>query len=87
MRELARTDRRRALDLAANLTDDARFVLQHDALRRLAEDDALAALRYVQALPASPYSQQLQQVLAVFYGQQHPEAALAWAREADGHRA
>jgi len=85
MRELSRTDPRRALDLAANLTDGARFVLQHDALRRLAEDDALAALHYVQALPPTPHSQELQQVLAVFYGQQHPEAALAWAREADGH--
>jgi hypothetical protein len=84
MRELSRADPRRALDLAARLTDDARFALQQDALRQLAEDDALAALRYVQGLSAGRDSQQLRQVVAVFYGEQHPDAALAWARAIEG---
>lgn len=80
IRDLSRVEPRRALELAERLSNAARMMVQQDAIGRLAQDDALTALRYVEELPAGPQRQQLQQFVAVFYGRQDPEGALAWAR-------
>jgi hypothetical protein len=49
-------------------------------LMNLARDDALAALRHIDALPPGGDREQLRSVIAQTYGRTDPAAAIAWAQ-------
>lgn len=80
LREIARLDPHRALDLSARLPASVRLGVEQTALASLAQRDAEAALQYVSRLPPGQQQQVVRQSLARAYGKQNPDAALAWAR-------
>ena len=80
LREVARLDPYRALELSASLPASMRIGVEQAALASLAQRDPEAALQYVTRLPPGQQQQIVRQSLARAYGKQNPEAALAWAR-------
>ncbi len=79
LREVARLDPYRALELSARLPAAVRIAVEQTALQSLAQRDPEAALQYLSRLPPGQ-QQQVRQSLSRAYGKQDPEAALAWAR-------
>jgi hypothetical protein len=79
LRDIARLDPYRALELSARLPAAVRVGVEQSALQSLAQRDPEAALQYISRLPPGQ-QQQVRQSLARAYGKQDPEAALAWAR-------
>ncbi len=79
LREVARLDPHRALELSARLPAAVRIAVEQTALQSLAQRDPEAALQYLSRLPPGQ-QQQVRQSLSRAYGKQDPEAALAWAR-------
>jgi hypothetical protein len=78
--ELVRADAQAVLAAAEDLpTDPGRFV-KSAAVRQLAEQDPLAATRYLAQLPPGMERQSMTQLIARSYGKRDPAAALAWAR-------
>ena len=80
LRDIARLDPYRALDLSASLPASVRVGVEQSALASLAQRDPEAALQYVSRLPPGQQQQIVRQSLARAYGKQNPDAALAWAR-------
>jgi hypothetical protein len=80
MRDIARLDPYRALELAAGLPSNLRTGVEQSALQALSSRDPESALRYASRLPPGQQHQFLRQSLARAYGKQNPDAALAWAR-------
>lgn len=80
LRDVARLDPYRALELSARLPSTVRIGVEQAALQSLAQRDPEAALQYVSRLPPGQQQQIVRQSLAQAYGKQDPEAALAWAR-------
>lgn len=72
----------RALESADSVSGELGALLRRTALTSLARDDALAALRRVEALPPGAERQQMLGVVAQQYGRADPAAALAWAQSA-----
>jgi hypothetical protein len=70
----------RALAAAESFTGQFATMMRRAALLNLARDDALAALRHIEALPAGGDRDQLRSVIAQTYGRTDPTAAIAWAQ-------
>jgi hypothetical protein len=82
--DLARADPARLLSAANGLPTELRRMAESTALRQLAERDPLAALLYLERMPAGVERQMLTQAIARSYGMHDPAAALAWARAQPG---
>jgi hypothetical protein len=72
-------DPQRALAAAQTWAGEAARLLRRSALMSLAQDDALAALRHVEAMPDGDERAQLLGLVAGSYARADPEAALTWA--------
>ena len=70
----------RALAAAESFTGQLATLMRRAALMNLARDDALAALRHIDALPPGGDREQLRSVIAQTYGRSDPAAAIAWAQ-------
>lgn len=78
LQALAQTDPRRALEAAPRVPEDLRGFVEQTALQTLAAEDPRAALEYVER--AGERREQLLALVAIGYGRNDPDAALAWAR-------
>jgi hypothetical protein len=78
--ETLRTDPARALTLARQIGGQVGEQLEWQAVDRLAREDPLVAFTYTDGLPPSNQRRQLRDAVARAFGQQDPNAALAWVQ-------
>ncbi len=80
LRDAARIDPLRTLELVGQLPPTIRPAIETTALSALAQRDLDSALEYLERLPAGQQEQWVRQAVARIYGKRDPDAALAWAR-------
>jgi hypothetical protein len=80
LRDAARLDPLRTLELVGQLPPPLRPGIETTALSALAQRDLDSALQYLEKLPGGQQEQWVRQAVARIYGKRDPDAALAWAR-------
>lgn len=83
MTGLAARDPARALEIADNLDGRAGDQAYQSVFQGWAQRDARAAAAALESIPPSRLRDQLTQNVAHFYASQHPQEALAWARNSN----
>jgi hypothetical protein len=80
IQRLAARDPERALNYAQGLGGQIGQLAEQAAVQMWAQQDAPAAIAYLETMPLGMLRQNLLQAAAHAYGRSDPEAALAWAR-------
>ena len=83
LQAFALVDPRRALRAADEIAGEAGNLIRSAALMSMAREDPLAALNYVDALPAGIERDRMLTAIAQSYGEIDPAGALAWAQTLD----